>query len=92
MSDKQETAQNQKTILFVDDERNVLSAIRRSLRKEDWNLVMATSAREGLQVLQDQRVDLVVSDMRMPEMDGAAFLRQVKDLYPQTIRIALSRS
>ena len=53
---------------------------------------MATSAREGLQVLQDQRVDLVVSDMRMPEMDGAAFLRQVKDLYPQTIRIALSRS
>ena len=90
MSDEQETVQNQKTILFVDNERNILSAIRRSLRKEEWNLITATSAHEGLQVLQDQPVDLVVSDMRMPEMDGAAFLKQVKDLYPETIRIVLT--
>ena len=79
-----------KTILFVDDERNILSALRRLLRREGWDIRTATGGREGLALLQDHPVDLVVSDMRMPEMDGPTFLKKVKELYPDTIRIALT--
>ena len=84
------TAPRKKTILFVDDEPNVLSSVRRLLRREGWNLLTAGSGREGLEVLAANPVDLVVSDMRMPEMDGAAFLRQVKECYPAVIRIVLT--
>lgn len=79
-----------KTILFVDDERSVLSSIRRLLRREDWKLLFANSGLEALDLLQDHSVDLVVSDMRMPEMDGADFLKKVRQLYPETVRIVLT--
>ena len=79
-----------KTILFVDDEPAILSALRRLLRREGWNLLTAGSGREGLAVLREHPVDLVVSDMRMPEMDGATFLKQVREAYPDTIRITLT--
>ena len=81
---------DQKTILLVDDERSVLSAIRRLLRKEGWNLLTATSGQEGLEVLRESAVDVVVSDVRMPVMDGPAFLKRVKELYPDVIRIILT--
>jgi HD-like signal output (HDOD) protein/CheY-like chemotaxis protein len=79
-----------KTLLFVDDDPGILASLRRLLRKEGWNILLAGSAREGLDLLQKQPVDLVVSDMRMPEVDGAAFLRQVRQQYPQVIRIILT--
>jgi response regulator RpfG family c-di-GMP phosphodiesterase len=79
-----------KSILLVDDERSILSSLRRLLRREGWNLLTADSGEQGLSVLADQTVDLVISDMRMPQMDGATFLKKVKDLYPNTIRIILT--
>ena len=79
-----------KTILFVDDEPSVLSSVRRLLRREGWKLVTATGGQEGLEQLEAQPVDLVVSDMRMPGMDGAAFLKEVKARYPNAVRIILS--
>ncbi len=78
------------TILFVDDERSVLSSLRRLMRREGWNLLFAQSGMEGLEKLKTHPVDLVVSDMRMPQMDGGAFLKQVQELYPDTIRIVLT--
>ena len=92
MSDPGTTADtgDKKTILIVDDEKSVLSSLRRLLRKEGWRLLLTTSARKGLELLADNRVDLVVSDMRMPGMDGATFLRQVKEDYPQTVRVILT--
>jgi len=78
------------TILFVDDEQGVLNSVRRLLRREGWNLLLANSAAEGLQILGEQQVDVVVSDMMMPEMDGAMFLKQVKSLYPTTVRMILT--
>ena len=81
---------DKKTILIVDDEKGVLSSLRRLLRKEGWRLLLTTSARKGLELLASNRVDLVVSDMRMPGMDGATFLRQVKEDYPQTVRVILT--
>ncbi len=83
-------ADESKTILFVDDEQSILTSLRRLLRKEDWNLIFADSGANGLEILKENQVDLVVSDLRMPGMDGMAFLKQVKDLYPYIVRIILS--
>jgi CheY-like chemotaxis protein len=79
-------------ILFVDDEKNVLDGLRRPLRtmRKQWDMHFATSGRQGLEILARQEMDLVVSDMYMPEMDGAEFLRQVMEQYPNTIRTILS--
>jgi HD-like signal output (HDOD) protein/CheY-like chemotaxis protein len=79
-----------KTLLFVDDERSVLSSLRRLLRREGWNLLFAESAVEGMELLRQHPVDLVVSDMRMPQIDGAAFLKKVRQEYPHTVRIMLT--
>ena len=78
------------TVLLVDDEPHVLSALRRLLRKEGWKLLLAGSGQEGLKLLADNPVDLVVSDMRMPHMDGAVFLGQVRRQYPQVTRLVLT--
>jgi HD-like signal output (HDOD) protein/CheY-like chemotaxis protein len=80
----------EKTLLFVDDERSVLSSIRRLLRREGWNLLFAESAVEGMEVLRQNSVDLVVSDMRMPQIDGATFLKRLRQDYPHTVRIILT--
>jgi len=79
-----------RTVLLVDDESNVISALKRELRKDSYTILTATSAREGLELLARNRVDVVVSDQRMPEMTGTEFLVQVKSMYPDTVRIVLS--
>ena len=81
-----------KQILFVDDEPNVLHALRRMLRymREEWNMVFVGSGEEALEALTKERYDVVVSDIRMPKMDGVQLLTEIKSRYPQIIRIALS--
>ncbi len=81
-----------KHILFVDDEPNVLQGLQRMLRsqRQEWDISFAGSGSAALQVLQDNPVDVIVSDMRMPGMDGAELLAQVHDVYPQIMRIVLS--
>ena len=81
---------NSQTILFVDDEQNVLRSLKRLLYDESWNLFFADSGPKGLEILNQENVDLVVSDVRMPGMDGVAFLKEVKKVYPHIIRIFLS--
>ncbi len=77
-------------VLFVDDEPNVLEGIRRQLRNR-VELETATSGGAGLAMIRQQGpFAVVVSDMRMPEMDGARFLAHVNDLAPQTVRMVLS--
>ncbi|TAK63294.1 HD domain-containing phosphohydrolase [Methylobacter sp.] len=77
-------------ILFVDDEANVLKALRRLFHNEQYITYFASSGAEGLEILRQNTVDLVVSDMRMPEMNGAEFLTQVFMQWPETIRILLT--
>jgi len=79
-------------ILFVDDEENVLLGLKRMLRgrRNDWTLAFANGGREALDYLSKNPAAVVVSDMRMPGMDGATLLSRVRELYPQTIRIILS--
>lgn len=82
--------QQKRTLLLVDDEQNIVSALKRLLRRDDYQILTAYSGQEGLDVLSANAVDVIVSDQRMPGMIGADFLRAAKDLYPETIRIMLS--
>jgi putative nucleotidyltransferase with HDIG domain len=77
-------------LLLVDDEPSVLSALRRLFRTQGYQVRQATSGAEGLTLLRDQPADLVISDMRMPGMDGALFLEQVRNGWPATARILLT--
>ncbi len=78
------------TLLFVDDERNILSSLKRLFRPRGYRIFTALSGKEGLAVMEKETVDLVVSDMRMPDMDGAAFLEQAASRWPDTERILLT--
>lgn len=77
-------------ILCVDDEPNILSSLRRLFRSKGYQVLTALGGQEGLAVLEEQPIDLVISDMRMPIMDGAAFLAQVRVRWPDTIRLLLT--
>lgn len=77
-------------VLCVDDEVNILNALKRLLRKEPYRLLTAGSAKEGLKLISEEHPQVVICDQRMPEMDGATFLRQVKETYPDVIRITLT--
>ncbi|MGE4421712.1 MAG: response regulator [Pseudodesulfovibrio sp.] len=79
-------------LLFVDDETNVLAALRRMLRnkRDHWDMILVNSSQAALEVLEKASFDVIVSDIKMPGMDGAELLTRVKDAYPGTIRIALS--
>lgn len=78
------------TILFVDDEANILSSLRRVFRPLGYRILTAESGLQGLEILERECVDLVVSDMRMPEMNGAQFLEKVRERWPDTVRILLT--
>jgi len=79
-------------ILFVDDEHMVLKGLQRTLRKmrQDWDMTFVSSGREALNVLVKNPMDVIVSDMRMPEMDGGRLLAEVKKQHPHVVRIILS--
>ncbi|AGX86557.1 HD domain-containing phosphohydrolase [Candidatus Symbiobacter mobilis] len=78
------------TLLFVDDEPSILSALRRLFRAKGFQVRVAESGQAGLDLLESEPVDLVISDMRMPEMDGVAFLEQVRQRWPDSMRLLLT--
>lgn len=78
------------TILCVDDEASILRSLQRLFRRKAYRILVAPSAAQALLLMQDESVDLVVSDMRMPDMDGAQLLQQVAQLHPNVYRIILS--
>ena len=78
------------SLLFVDDEANILKSLKRLFRPQGYTIHTAESGAAGLTCLKEHRIDLVISDMRMPEMDGAAFLEQVYRQWPDTVRILLT--
>jgi response regulator RpfG family c-di-GMP phosphodiesterase len=83
-------SERQASILFVDDEANILAALRRLFRSRGYVIFTAGSGQEGLEVLEKTPIDLVVSDMRMPAMSGAEFLERVRQRWPATMRILLT--
>ncbi|NOG46653.1 MAG: HDOD domain-containing protein [Calditrichaeota bacterium] len=81
-----------KQILFVDDEPHILQGLKRMLRsfRREWQMHFANSGYEALELLSNHEIDVIVSDMRMPGMDGAELLENVKNSHPNVVRIILS--
>lgn len=77
-------------VVFVDDEKNVLSAMERYLIREDYRQVFCNSASDALKIFAREEVHLIVSDLRMPEMNGLELLKAIREEYPETIRMVLS--
>lgn len=94
MSESPSSASSASTysILFVDDDVQLLEGLRAKLHRElrGWKLAFKSSAEQALEHLKENDVDVVVSDMRMPGMDGARFLKRVQNQYPGTVRFMLS--
>lgn len=80
----------QRTLLLVDDEPNILASLKRLFRPDGHIILTANGGVEGLEVLSKHKVDVIISDQRMPGMTGVEFLRAAKVNYPDTIRIVLS--
>ncbi|WP_088285550.1 HD domain-containing phosphohydrolase [Ideonella sp. A 288] len=78
------------TLLLVDDEPSILSALRRLFRPHGYRILTADSGAAGLEVLEHEAVDLIISDMRMPEMDGAKFLELARARWPDVMRLLLT--
>lgn len=79
-------------ILFVDDEINIISGLKRMLNphKKEWELYFATSGLEALELLETVPIGIIITDMRMPGMNGAELLNKIQSKYPQMIKIILS--
>jgi HD-like signal output (HDOD) protein/CheY-like chemotaxis protein len=79
-------------VLFVDDEPRILEGLRRMLhaQRHEWEMAFAPGGEAALALMEASPFDVIVSDMRMPGIDGAKLLAQVRDLYPQVVRIVLS--
>jgi response regulator RpfG family c-di-GMP phosphodiesterase len=78
------------TVLCVDDELDIILAMKRLLRKQNYNLLFASSGEKALEIMQQNDVHLIVSDMRMPAMSGAELLEKVATFYPNSYRILLT--
>ena len=77
-------------ILIVDDEVNIIRALKRLLRREGYEIKTAESGEEGLEILKKEQVDLIISDQRMPGMKGVEFLEHAQQICPQSVRMILS--
>lgn len=81
---------NNRTVMFVDDDKQVINALKRSMMEMPYSVLYAESGREALDMFNARPIDLVISDMVMPNMDGYEFLKIVAKKYPETIRVILS--
>jgi response regulator RpfG family c-di-GMP phosphodiesterase len=77
-------------ILVIDDEQNIINALRRVLRKEGYQIIFANSAEEGLTILNREKISLVLSDQKLPGIQGTELLKMVKEKYPDTVRMLLT--
>ena len=84
------TVEAKPTLLLVDDEPSILSALRRLFRPQGYRILAAESGAAALDLVANDAVDLVISDMRMPGMDGAQFLEKIRHLQPHAVRILLT--
>jgi DNA-binding NtrC family response regulator len=78
------------TVLFVDDETPLLAAITRVLRGEPYDIITTTSGKQALAIVASQKIDVIVSDERMPEISGAALLEQIHARDPGIVCIMLT--
>jgi len=80
----------QPRLLLVDDEKSILDSLYRFCRQRKWKALRANSGAEGLELLKENSIDLIISDMRMPNMDGAEFLTKAREISPMSMRVLLT--
>ncbi|TXT20734.1 MAG: response regulator receiver, partial [Gallionellaceae bacterium] len=80
----------ERTLLLVDDEENITAALARQLRGDGYTILRASGGRQGLEMLAEHNIGVIISDQRMPEMTGVEFLGKVKGQYPKAVRMVLS--
>ena len=90
MVENEENAGNGQCLLILDDDPLILKSLSRALRGEPYQILLANSADDAFRMLAQIEVQVILSDQRMPEMNGTEFFKRVKSLYPQTVRIVLS--
>jgi len=78
------------TVLFVDDESATLNSLCRYLRREPYRILLADSANKALEILAQESIEILVTDLRMPGMSGLELLNHITTLYPKIIRLVLS--
>lgn len=83
-------SEDRQTVLCVDDEKNILNSLKRLLRKEDYRLLTSSEPETAFELLKKHKVQIVISDQRMPGINGTEFLAKVKAAYPDIIRIILT--
>jgi response regulator RpfG family c-di-GMP phosphodiesterase len=77
-------------LLILDDEPRILSALRRCLRREPFEIYATESPAEALRIVESEPIDLVLSDLKMPGTTGVQFLEQVRDRRPQALRLLIT--
>lgn len=77
-------------IIIVDDTKEVWSSFQRDLKKEPYHVFYASSGEEALEIMSSNPCKVIISDVKMPKMDGFGLLAKVKELYPVMIRVVLS--
>ncbi len=88
-----EISSTEYTILVVDDERGILEAIKRILRREPlfkYKVLTVDSAKDALKIVESEKVDLILSDQRMPEMTGVELFNKVREISPQTVKMLIT--
>lgn len=78
------------TVLFVDDQVEILNVLKRMLRKEPYHKLFAQNSKEALQLLAENDVDVIVTDVMMPETNGFELIEMLEEDYPNVVRIVLS--
>ena len=78
------------TVLIVDDEAEVLDSLRRILRDQDYRILSTTSPLEALSIIEGGSIDVLISDIDMPEMTGIELVARVRQLYPDVVRMLLT--
>lgn len=79
-----------KNVLFVDDDKHILNALRRSVRKTEWKVLFANSAVEAKAFFEEMTIDVLVSDITMPKINGVELMKEIGAKHPSVILIALT--
>lgn len=77
-------------VLFIDDELNILASLRRGLMDEEYECIFTDNGQEALELMDKHEISVIVTDMRMPKMNGLQLLKECKQKYPRTVRIVMS--
>lgn len=87
---KADLANERPTLLIVDDEAQILSALKRSLRNENYEIVAVESAAAALRIVEERRIDAILSDHKMPRMSGVQLLERVAAVRPKCVRMLIT--